>query len=50
MSQRELAGWVGASREATNKALAQLERAGLIATVDRHVVVLDLEGLRARAV
>jgi CRP-like cAMP-binding protein len=49
MSQRELAGWVGASREAANKALAQLERAGLITTVDRHLVVLDLEGLRARA-
>jgi CRP-like cAMP-binding protein len=48
MSQRELAGWVGASREAANKALAQLERAGLVATVDRHLVVRDLEGLRAR--
>jgi CRP/FNR family transcriptional regulator, cyclic AMP receptor protein len=50
MSQRELAGWVGASREAANKALAQLEHAGLITTVDRRIVVLDLEGLRARAV
>jgi CRP-like cAMP-binding protein len=48
MSQRELAGWVGASREAANKALAQLERAGLIATVGRHIVVHDLEELRAR--
>jgi CRP/FNR family cyclic AMP-dependent transcriptional regulator len=50
LSQRELAGWVGASREATNKALAQLERQGLVTTEDRHLVVLDLEGLRARAV
>jgi CRP/FNR family transcriptional regulator, cyclic AMP receptor protein len=50
MSQRELAGWVGASREAANKALAQLERSGLVTTVDRHLVVLDLEGLRARAI
>lgn len=48
MSQRELAGWVGASREAANKALAQLERAGLIALADRHIVVRDLDGLRAR--
>jgi CRP/FNR family transcriptional regulator, cyclic AMP receptor protein len=49
MSQRELAGWIGASREAANKALAQLERAGLVSTDDRHIVVRDLAGLRARA-
>ncbi len=49
ISQRELAGWVGASREAVNKALAQLERRGLIAAERRHLVVLDLEGLRERA-
>jgi CRP/FNR family transcriptional regulator, cyclic AMP receptor protein len=49
ISQRELAGWVGSSREAVNKALAQLERAGLIAAERRHLVVLDLEGLRRRA-
>ncbi len=47
MSQRDLAGWVGASREAANKALAQLERAGLLTVADRHIVVRDLEGLRA---
>ena len=49
ISQRELAGWVGSSREAVNKALAQLERAGLIAAERRHLFVLDLEGLRGRA-
>ena len=49
ISQRELAGWVGSSREAVNKALQQLERRGLIATERRHLVVLDLEGLRGRA-
>lgn len=49
LSQRELAGWVGASREAVNKALAQLEARGLIAAERRHLVVLDLEGLRRRA-
>jgi CRP/FNR family transcriptional regulator, cyclic AMP receptor protein len=49
ISQRELAGWVGSSREAVNKALGQLERRGMIAAERRHLVVLDLEGLRERA-
>lgn len=49
LSQRELAGWVGASREAVNKALAQLEARGFIAAERRPLVVLDLEGLRRRA-
>jgi len=48
MTQRELAGLVGSSREAVNKALAQLGAQGLVSTRGRHVVVLDLEGLRAR--
>ncbi len=49
ISQRELAGWVGSSREAVNKALRQLERRGLIAIERRHLAVLDLDGLRGRA-
>jgi len=49
ISQRELAGWVGSSREAVNKALQQLQRRGLITAERRHLVVLDLEGLRGRA-
>ncbi len=49
LSQRELAGWVGASREAVNKALAQLEARGLIAAERKHLVVVDLDGLRRRA-
>ena len=48
ISQRELAGWVGASREAVNKALQQLERRGLISAERRHLTVLDLDGLRGR--
>jgi CRP-like cAMP-binding protein len=48
ISQRELAGWVGASREAVNKALGQLERRGLISAERRHLTVLDLDGLRGR--
>jgi CRP/FNR family transcriptional regulator, cyclic AMP receptor protein len=49
ISQRELAGWVGASREAVNKALQQLQRRGLITAERRHLTVLDLDGLRGRA-
>jgi len=49
LSQRELAGWVGASREAVNKALGQLGERGLITAERKHLVVRDLEGLRQRA-
>ena len=49
ISQRELAGWVGASREAVNKGLAQLEALGLIAVERRRLVLRDLGGLRRRA-
>jgi len=49
LSQRELAGWVGSSREAVNKALAQLEDAGLVGRDGRRLVVRDLDGLRRRA-
>ena len=48
ISQRELAGWVGSSREAVNKALQQLEHRSFIATEQRHLIVLDLDGLRGR--
>jgi len=49
ISQQELAGWVGSSREAVNKAIRQLEVRGLIVAERRHLTVLDLEGLRDRA-
>jgi CRP/FNR family cyclic AMP-dependent transcriptional regulator len=49
ISQRELAGWVGSSREAVNKALQQLQHRGLIAAERRHLTVIDLEGLRGRS-
>jgi CRP/FNR family transcriptional regulator, cyclic AMP receptor protein len=49
LSQRELAGWVGASREAVNKSLAQLEGRGLIARDHGSLIVRDLDGLRRRA-
>jgi CRP/FNR family transcriptional regulator, cyclic AMP receptor protein len=45
ISQEELAGWAGASREATTKALHDLRAVGLIETRRRHIVVLDREQL-----
>jgi CRP/FNR family transcriptional regulator, cyclic AMP receptor protein len=49
LSQDELAGWTGASREAVSKALRSLRDRGLIETGRRRVIVHDLEGLRRRA-
>lgn len=45
ISQDELAGWTGASREAVAKALATLREHHLITTDRRQFTVLDLEGL-----
>ncbi len=49
ISQRELAGWVGSSREAANKALAELEHRGLVRVTRRRLTVSDPEGLRRLA-
>jgi CRP-like cAMP-binding protein len=48
-TQDELAGWVGASREAVVKALRALRRTGCVRTQRRSVVVCDLPALRRRA-
>jgi CRP/FNR family transcriptional regulator, cyclic AMP receptor protein len=45
ISQEELAGWTGASREAITKALHDLRAIGLIETHRRHITVLDAEQL-----
>jgi len=45
ISQEELAGWAGASREAITKALHDLRAVGLIETSRRHITVLELEQL-----
>lgn len=45
ISQEELAGWAGASREAVTKALRELRAVGLIETQRRHITVLDAEQL-----
>ena len=48
-TQDELAGWVGASREAVANALRTLRARGYLQTQRRTVTVLDIEGLRHRA-
>ena len=42
LTQDDLAAWVGATREATNRALAALRADGCIATERRRIVVLDV--------
>ncbi len=49
LSQEELATWVGSSREATVKALAQLRTLGWVETARRRILVHDLPALRLRA-
>jgi CRP-like cAMP-binding protein len=49
ISQEELAGWVGASREAITKALHDLREVGLIVTRRRHITVLEPEQLAQMA-
>ena len=49
LSQDEIAGWTGASREAVSKALGVLRAAGLVQTGRMSVTVLDLDALRDRA-
>ena len=49
LSQQELAGWTGSSREAVSKALQQLRARGFIETARRGITVCDIDGLRKRA-
>jgi CRP/FNR family cyclic AMP-dependent transcriptional regulator len=46
LSQEELAGWAGASREATSKALHDLRAMDLIETERRHITVRSVDELR----
>lgn len=48
ISQEELAGWTGSSREAVAKALHALRELGLITTERRKITVVDLERLEGR--
>ncbi len=49
LTQVELAGWVGASREAVSKALRTLRQRGAVETHRRGITVLDREALRRQA-
>src|SRR3954451_8233114 len=49
LSQEELAGWTGASREAVSKALQALRRPGWVVTERRRIIVCDSEALRRRS-
>ncbi|WP_238014108.1 Crp/Fnr family transcriptional regulator [Dactylosporangium sp. AC04546] len=49
LSQDELAGWTGSSREAVTKALRTLREEGWIQTGRLHVIVHDLSALKDRA-
>jgi CRP-like cAMP-binding protein len=45
ITQSDLAGWIGATRESTARALARLRRAGLVRTGRGCIVVLDVVAL-----
>ena len=49
ITQDELAGWTGCSREAVGKALQVLRKQGMVATGRREITVVDLDRLRSRA-
>ncbi|MGH3779644.1 MAG: Crp/Fnr family transcriptional regulator [Pseudonocardiaceae bacterium] len=49
LTQTDLAGMIGASRPAVNRALQSLAARGLIAVQGRIIVLLDLEALRRRS-
>ncbi len=49
ISQEELAGWTGSSREAVAKALAALRSLGAIRTERRKILVLDLPALERQS-
>jgi CRP-like cAMP-binding protein len=49
LTQDEIAGWTGASREAVSKALREFRDRGWLTTGRRSIVVLDVDALRARS-
>jgi CRP-like cAMP-binding protein len=49
LSQNELSGLIGASRESVARALAELRRRGLVTTARRSVTIADPDGLRRYA-
>lgn len=49
ITQHDLAGWIGATREATARALAELRRRGVIRTGRGTITVVDVDRLAAAA-
>ena len=49
LSQKELAEWVGLSREAVVRALSELRKENLIRTARMSVEILDVDGIRRAA-
>lgn len=49
LTQEELAGWVGASREGVSKALRTLRERGVVSTGRRRIVIRDSDALARRA-
>ncbi len=49
INQHDLADWIGASREAVSRALAEFRRAGVVDTGRGHVDVIDVNALRSIA-
>lgn len=49
LSQQDLAGWTGSSREAISKALQSLRKRNIVATERRRITVLDRDALEQRA-
>jgi CRP/FNR family cyclic AMP-dependent transcriptional regulator len=48
LSHGDVAGWIGATRESTSRALARLRADGCVSTGRRRITVLDLALLRRR--
>lgn len=49
LTQEDIAGWIGATREATARSLRRLREAGCVSTARRRVSVTDLDALHAMA-
>lgn len=49
LSQEEIAGWTGSSREAVSKALRTLRERGLVETGRKEIRIFDIATLRKRA-
>jgi CRP/FNR family transcriptional regulator, cyclic AMP receptor protein len=47
LNQDDFASWIGASREATARALQRLRQQGLVDTARRSITVVDIDKLRS---